>query len=1206
MNLTKEYLQLLENSVPGDAAIYLLKDGRAETLYVSPNLPALNGMTMQEYLAKSAKDALDIVFPPDQPALCQALHDAIEKHAPLDHYFRVFHKIHGIDWAHIKARICGEINSCPVVLAIYVNAAAEADVYQRILDHANSITYVCDCHTYEILYANKAAREYCQDRHDVFAGRTCYSYIFGKTAPCSDCFFNHLKPGESLDFKRFNLKNRHWEHVSSEYLTWCGHDAFVQYIDDITANENKQRGLKTLLDAHKCQLHAIQILQSADDINARMASALKIMGEFFHADRAYIFMIDKDGGTISNTLEWCPKGIPSRRSSLQRIDSHSIDRWLPYFERHEPIIITDVESIREISPEEYAIFKRQGIQRYIEAPLLIANQLVGFIGMDNPATEQLVHTGDLLLSFAYSISNALMKAQAEAAVQQNQRIYEAAADMAHLAIWTYDIPQQRITLFENHVTQEDCAVYHIPTIIENVPASLQTWVVPKDLPALLAVYQAIQNGAPSATCDYQYVSVPGKQARYERIFYSTVFDTNGLPVSAYGIGMDITSQKLAEEKYNRLYQQVAHVNPYSLGTFHLNLTRNTCGDGQSQIPSVLEMQKEGTVDAFFTANANLIADDTFRLKYQERCTRQNFLAAFQAGKTEFSMEYPVHASTGRILWINGLLSMVQNPNTHDIEAIAYAVDCTDQKTEENIISCITAEKYDHIGLIDPERHTFELRKHKWTMTDIKVNEPVDYGTICQTIEEAYILPEEQAIFRQHINLRQLVANMQQKNTYSFVFRCRTKKGNFHRKQVQYSWLDASKKIIVTTQTDITAIYEQEQEQLQKLQNALQAAKAANAAKSDFLSRMSHDIRTPLNGIIGMTHLAAKLDSGTQMKNYLHNIDTSSKFLLGLINDVLDMAKADSGKMELHLEPYDPADFFSYLQAVIVPLCNEKNQQFIIDAHPIPGVAILMDPLRFNQICFNLLSNAVKYTPEGGTIRYYLRETRLGKNHVILDCKVSDNGIGMSPEFQKVLFEPFSQENRNDSSEKRGSGLGLAIVKKLVDAIGGTISIQSQIGTGSTFHIHAEVGCLALSPAKKPVKKDSPDDYAQLIGKHVLLCEDHPLNQEVAKALLQEKQIIVEIAEDGKKGVDRFNLSSIGFYDAILMDIRMPILDGYEATRKIRALDRPDAKTIPIIAMTADAFKDDIKKCRDAGMNGHIAKPLELGPMFRTLLTAIQK
>jgi CheY-like chemotaxis protein len=319
-----------------------------------------------------------------------------------------------------------------------------------------------------------------------------------------------------------------------------------------------------------------------------------------------------------------------------------------------------------------------------------------------------------------------------------------------------------------------------------------------------------------------------------------------------------------------------------------------------------------------------------------------------------------------------------------------------------------------------------------------------------------------------------------------------------------------------------------------------------------------------------------------------------------------MAKAESGKIELHPEPYNIHQFLSYVDAVIRPLCAEKGLKLVFDLQLVEKRKPVIDPLRYNQLCFNLLSNAVKYTPEGGAVTLKLHDRMLSETRMAMDIEISDTGVGMSEEFQKSMFEPFTQEKRDDNSLTRGSGLGLAIAKKIIDVMGGSVEVRSKPGQGTTFHVQFEFESVPAAEPAQAKPEHRAADYADLAGKHILLCEDHPLNQEIAEALLNENGMTVVTAENGLVGKEKFSRSTPGYFSAILMDIRMPVMDGYEATREIRKLERPDAKTVPIIAMTADAFADDVQHCLDAGMNGHIAKPIDPTLLCRTLSELIAK
>ena len=523
------------------------------------------------------------------------------------------------------------------------------------------------------------------------------------------------------------------------------------------------------------------------------------------------------------------------------------------------------------------------------------------------------------------------------------------------------------------------------------------------------------------------------------------------------------------------------------------------------------------------------------------------------------------------------------------------------------------------------------------------------------------------------------------------------------------------------------------EQFKELDKARREAVDANHAKSEFLSNMSHDIRTPMNAIVGMAAIATtNISNMQQVQNCLRKITLSSKHLLGLINDVLDMSKIESGKMNLNMDQISLREVIESIVSIVQPQIKEKNQNFDVFIHDISTENVCCDSVRLNQILLNLLSNAIKFTPEGGSIRMSMfeKESPKGEDWSRICITVEDSGIGMSKEFRDKIFESFAREDNNRVQKIQGTGLGMAITKYIVDAMGGTIEVQSEQGKGTMFcvtldlekaivqeedmilpawrmlvvdddeqlclsavkslktigveadwtldgesavqmvekrhlqhddyhiilldwklpgmngiktanEIHRKLGddipiilisaydwsdieeeardagitgfiskplfkstlyyslrkFAGIADEKKIEYEDKTEDFS---GRRILLAEDNDLNWEIAEELLGEIGFSMDRAENGKIGVEMFENSDIGFYDAILMDIRMPIMNGYEATETIRALDRADAAEIPIIAMTADAFSEDHKKCMEAGMNAHIAKPIDLQEVVKQL------
>ena len=386
----------------------------------------------------------------------------------------------------------------------------------------------------------------------------------------------------------------------------------------------------------------------------------------------------------------------------------------------------------------------------------------------------------------------------------------------------------------------------------------------------------------------------------------------------------------------------------------------------------------------------------------------------------------------------------------------------------------------------------------------------------------------------------------------------------------------------------------------KLQVAVENAESANHAKSTFLFNMSHDIRTPMNAIIGYADLASRhLDDPAKLKNYMENIQVCGQNLLMLLNNVLDLARIENDKTEMEYSVSDIEKDFRNCVAMFRNQADSKGQTLTVTTQ-LQYPYIYADIPHLTEICTNLVSNAVKYTGAGGTIRCDVTQ-KPSKKEGWCDTvvTVADNGIGMSQEFQKHIFEPFERERTSTVSKVEGSGIGMGIVKKLVGLMGGTVEVESRIGVGSTFTV--TIPCRIASEDETQAKRETnPSDQKCLCGTRILLTEDNDLNAEIATELLQEEGCTVDRAKDGVECVDMLEKAANGTYQLILMDIQMPVMNGYDAARKIRGLDDPKKANIPIIAMTANAFTEDRQVALDAGMNDHIAKPINMNVLVPTL------
>ncbi len=389
----------------------------------------------------------------------------------------------------------------------------------------------------------------------------------------------------------------------------------------------------------------------------------------------------------------------------------------------------------------------------------------------------------------------------------------------------------------------------------------------------------------------------------------------------------------------------------------------------------------------------------------------------------------------------------------------------------------------------------------------------------------------------------------------------------------------------------------------RLVNAAEAEKQANLAKTQFLSSMSHDIRTPMNAIVGMTVLAKEhIEDKKYVQNCLDKVTVASHHLLTLINDILDISKIESGKMTLRVSEISLKEEADHLMSIMAPQANEKEQALEFHTEELTEPYVNADRIRLNQVMTNLLSNAVKYTPAGGKIRVDMKTQKLSddESKVRFTFIVSDNGIGMSKEFQENMYSTFTMENKTLHGTSQGSGLGLAICKQMVDLMEGSIECESEPGKGTAFTVELIFTIVPVSEKIGMDTKSDADDSADIKGMKILVAEDNEFNWEVIKEILLLENVIATHAENGQACIDIMNRAENGDFDLILMDIQMPIKDGYKTTAEIRRSKRKYLQNIPIIAMTADAFAEDIQKCMEVGMNAHLSKPIEIEKLIKTL------
>ena len=676
----------------------------------------------------------------------------------------------------------------------------------------------------------------------------------------------------------------------------------------------------------------------------------------------------------------------------------------------------------------------------------------------------------------------------------------------------------------------------------------------------------------------------------------------------YCVYRDITKELEEKEQLRSKYRELLASHYHGLGqdmllVGHCNISHNKMLEVVDNQDKDLLASEGDDREHFVRFIGQFIVNPQDREDYLGFALNAPLLEAYAQGKREVSRIYFVKSPLeeyGRYAQFK--VTMMQNPDNNDIMGVLSITDATEQVINRKIVRKMSVLGADRITDIDL------LHGTRTVLYAANVHSPLigrrgKIDDFLQRSLERHVVPEDREHWLEHLQpeyIRKALADME---SYSFTYSVYKNKNFPPRvKMATVTAIDMRLGRVCMARTDITASVEAERRSREALSAALQEAERANRAKSEFLSNVSHDIRTPMNAIIGMTSIAmSKLEGreqATELASCLEKIAVSGKHLLGLINNVLDMSKIEAGKLVLNREQVSLHQLVNNIVSTMQPQAAAKQQELVLEVGELSCEGIISDGVRLHQVLLNLLGNAVKFTPEGGRVEFALKEepSAKGANMVRLHFRVKDNGIGMTEDFVKHIFESFAREDNRRVQKIEGTGLGMAITKYIIDAMQGSIVVSSQPNVGTEFHIIVDVEKGSSCAKQKAVVQKRE---LHLEGLRLLLAEDNELNREIAVTLLKRKGIIVDEAEDGQICVDKFKAAPVGYYKAVLMDLRMPVMNGFEATKAIRALAREDAK-VPIIAMTADAFAEDVQRCLEVGMNAHMAKPMDVEKLLSLL------
>ena len=581
------------------------------------------------------------------------------------------------------------------------------------------------------------------------------------------------------------------------------------------------------------------------------------------------------------------------------------------------------------------------------------------------------------------------------------------------------------------------------------------------------------------------------------------------------------------------------------------------------------------------------------------------ISCFRDGKVNVSEIVLARRSSGSAGFVKLDATLAEQPGTGDVIAFITERPCDVEVVDRLVLSFILSDQYDMIAYIEGGEYTVlsrdEIMRRPGSLrAEARSGHYGEYieGFVAPRLavdgepapEEARkLLPETAA------------AELAEHGSYELSVEC-IENGKSYYKQFIFFPVNRDADYYLLFIKDTTELHRERTEQNEKLRQALEAARRANKSKTMFFSNISHDIRTPMNAIIGFAEAARRTEEPERVREYLEKINVSGEYLLSLINDVLELSRIESGKLELLNAPADLNKSMREVSDIFGEQMRKKGVDYSVETEGVEHPFVLCDRVRFDRVLLNLVSNAYKFTPEGGSVRVTLTETSAADGRASFTVRVKDTGVGMTTEFAAKIFEAFSRDRSADAGNVQGTGLGMSITKNIVDLMGGRIAIDTAPGKGTEFII--DLSFPIVSESEIPGRHAADDEVAIVPSEHrILIVDDNQINREIAKLVLEDKGFSTEEAENGREAVEAVKSAPAGYFSMILMDVQMPVMTGPEAAKEIRSLPDPRAD-IPIVAATANVFDEDIRVIKASGMNGYIAKPFTPDEMSRKIVLAI--
>lgn len=1279
----------LVNSIPGGIASYRIEGDRFIPVFISDGMMALSGHTREEYQQYSY-NALDIIYEADKKRILAAAKAALVSGEVLDVSCRLCHKDGHLVWIHLNGRRMGPLSENPKFYAVFTEMSSETQLFRDITSETADGIYIIDKDNYDLLYINEFKKIF-EHKQDV-VGQKCYTALCQRDTPCDFCTLKSRQPdGTEHPMKIPNtdrIFNTHFKEID-----WNGLPAYIKYVRDVT-DEFKVRAEHERLEQY------FQIVVK----NLPGGVAVVRCEDNGHIEPE--FMSDGFAAMTGMTLE---------------------EAWQVY--RKDAMTGVHPDDRKRVEKQMAECIAKDNSNTHTEIIYRLIKGDRSYIWVKNTLSLIQSSNGQRKVYSVYHDMTKEREEQEKLRRQYNNLILEhyRLQEPNALIVGHCNITQGKILEINSYTGFDFCRT--LGKKREDFFKGLADFIVDPgekqkfldtylERPALLAFEKGI-----TECCMMCFIQFPNEtKGRYAQFKMNMVKVPGSKEIVGILTVTDITEQTIED----RILHQLS-VTGYDF-VVDVDLAKDHYRILSSQENIHCLPPKEGCHSEWIQnmVRSGVVPRD--REVYLNSLTKETVLKRLRNEKS-YTFAFSIMDCNGELRMMNMTVSAIDLR----LERVCLLrTDITNSIREQQGLLNMLAYTFEMACFLDLDKMNMMMYTREAVMDNLPPHFVEDYDEKLRIYIEQEIPDGKQKEMFQQFHTDRLRQKLESETAgYDTVFTKQTEKG-LRYKRANVMWGDMNHKTICLVRADVTDMLEAELASKRELEQALALAENANRAKSEFLSAMSHDIRTPLNAVMGMTTLAlAHLDNPDRVKEYLQKITVSSRHLLELINEILDMSKIEHSKVALSRTKISLSELTQQILDILIPQADKAKLHFEVITENIRHEYCYGDRLHINQILINILGNAVKFTPSGGQVQLRIEEntSEKGAGWSQYGFTVSDSGIGMTAEFQKQLFEPFMRSKESIQHCVEGTGLGLSIVKGLIEQMGGTIQVESEPNRGSSFRVEVDLEyadepefpeadslyiLLALKdtveletigrsfsnagfqwsavPDWKRMQKelmqekntavpvilmdgqwlrsqnglylsehqqssvpivfltgyDLPQEREQaekagivhfmtkpffrtaffnilqkcksvpdvpewadetdnpLTGCRFLVAEDNQINAEILKGLMTMFGAEVMVTEDGVQVVEAFREAPEGTYDAILMDIQMPNMNGYEATRTIREMNRPDARIIPIAAMTANAFKEDIQAAREAGMDAHIAKPIDLNVLKKTLGKILRK